>query len=408
MHQVKKVVENLYWVGGNDRRLALFENAFPIPRGISYNAYLLLDTKTVLFDTVDKAISEVFYENLDFVLNGRTLDYVVINHVEPDHCANLALLVQRYPAITIVGNKRTGSMLKQFFSFDAGKFDEHFKLIAEGDTLETGAHTLKFAMAPMVHWPEAMVTYDMTAKVLFSADAFGTFGALNGHIFADELEFEREWLPDARRYYANIVGKYGSQVQALLAKTAKFDVSVVCPLHGPCWRKDFDWYLKKYQLWSTYKPEDAAVMIAYGSIYGHTENAAMILAANLAEKGVHNIKIFDASSTHVSEIVAEAFRCSHLVFASATYNGGIFCSMETLIHHLIAHNLQNRTIAFIENGSWGLESGRLMRELCAQLKNTMLLDATVNFKSAVKEEGRVLLENLAGEICNSMAKSALE
>ncbi|MDR2481735.1 MAG: FprA family A-type flavoprotein [Spirochaetaceae bacterium] len=407
MYQVKKIINDLYWVGGSDRRLALFENVFPVPRGVSYNSYLLLDKKTVLFDTVDKSISEIFYQNISFLLKGRTLDYVVINHVEPDHCANLGELVLKYPALKIIGNKRTLEMLRQFFDFSGSgrDFDSMTLAVKEGDVFESGTHKLTFVMAPMVHWPETMATYDSTEKILFSADAFGTFGALNGHIFADEFEFERDWLPDARRYYANIVGKYGNQTQALLSKASGLDISIVCPLHGPVWRKNFDWYFEKYQRWSTYAAEETSVMMVYGSVYGATENAVNILASLLAEKGVRNIAIYDASVTHPSVIVAEAFRCSHLVFASTTYNGEIFCSMETVLRDLKEHNLQNRTVAVIENGSWAPQSGRLMREVFVSMKNIMVLDETVSIKSSVKEEQYAAFEKLAEVLFASMSES---
>lgn len=268
----------------------------------------------------------------------------------------------------------------------------------EGDTLSTGRHTLAFAMAPMVHWPEVMVTYDQTDKTLFSADAFGTFGALNGHLFADELDFKCQWLPDARRYYTNIVGKYGPQVQSLLKKAAGLDIARICPLHGPVWRQDLDWFIEKYRLWSTYAPEEKAVLIAYGSVYGHTENAAEILACRLAERGVANIAVHDVSKTHASELVSEAFRCSHLVAASVTYNNGIFTPMETFLLDLKAHGLQNRTVAVVENGSWAPQAGRLMTELLSSMKNMTLLEGTVTLRSSVKEEQRQQLEDLADKI----------
>ena len=326
MHHAISIREDLFWVGGNDRRLALFENVFPIPRGVSYNAYVLLDEKTVLFDTVDKSVSGVFFESLAHVLAGRKLDYLIVNHMEPDHAATMEELVLRYPEVTIVTNAKAVAMIKQFFLFDV---DARCKVVAEGDTLTTGRHTLAFLMAPMVHWPEAMVTYDATTRTLFSADAFGTFGALSGNLFADEVDFERDWLDDARRYYVNIVGKYGTQVQALLKKAATVDIDMICPLHGPVWRTNLSWFIEKYQRWSTYTPEDNAVMIAYASVYGNTENAANILASKLAARGVKKIAMYDVSATHPSVIVSEAFRCSHLVFASTTYNAGIFCNMET-------------------------------------------------------------------------------
>jgi flavorubredoxin len=409
MHLVREISENLFWVGADDRRLELFENVFPIPRGVSYNSYLLLDKKTVLFDTVDKSVSAVFYENLSFLLKNRSLDYVVINHVEPDHCANLAELVLRYPGVKIVGNAKTADMLKQFNNFEASNynFESGFLEVKEGDFLETGKHKFTFVMAPMVHWPEVMVSYDTTEKILFSADAFGTFGALSGHIFADELNFETEWLNDARRYYTNIVGKYGNQVQALLAKAAALDIKLVCPLHGPVWRKNFGWYLEKYQRWSAYVPEDDAVLIVYGSIYGNTENAANILAALLAEKGVRNIRLFNVSKTHPSEIVAEAFRCSHLIFAAATYNAGVFCNMETVLEHLKAHNIQNRTVAIIENGSWAPQAGEIMAKFFQTIPKINMIERKITINSSLKQNQRSELELLAGDIYASMPKTVI-
>jgi len=401
MHCTKKIQDGLYWIGASDRRLALFENVFPIPRGVSYNAYVVLDEKTVLLDTVDRSVSGVFFENLEHVLDGRPLDYLIVNHMEPDHAATMSELVLRHPEVKIVCNAKTLVMIRNFFDFDV---DGRVQVIAEFDTLCTGAHTFTFVMAPMVHWPEAMVTYDTTSKTLFSADAFGTFGALNGNLFADEVNFEVEWLPDARRYYTNIVGKYGVQVQALLKKAATIDIEMICPLHGPVWRRNIDWFIGKYQQWSRYEPEERAVMIAYASVYGNTENAACILASELAERGLRNVVMYDVSATHPSVIVAEAFRCSHLVFASTTYNAGIFCNMETVLTDLKAHNLQNRTVALIQNGSWAPTSGELMRGMVAGMKNMTVLDATVDIRSSVKDAQRRQLEALAGAIADSMPK----
>ena len=403
MHHAISIREDLFWVGGNDRRLALFENVFPIPRGVSYNAYVLLDEKTVLFDTVDKSVSGVFFESLAHVLAGRKLDYLIVNHMEPDHAATMEELVLRYPEVTIVTNAKAVAMIRQFFLFDV---DARCKVVAEGDTLTTGRHTLAFLMAPMVHWPEAMVTYDATTKTLFSADAFGTFGALSGNLFADEVDFERDWLDDARRYYVNIVGKYGTQVQALLKKAATVDIDMICPLHGPVWRTNLSWFIEKYQKWSTYTPEDNAVMIAYASVYGNTENAANILASKLAARGVKKIAMYDVSATHPSVIVSEAFRCSHLVFASTTYNAGIFCNMETALLDIAAHNLQNRTVALIENGSWAATAGKLMAELLGKLKNITVLENKLTIKSSLKEGQLAALDGLADAIAASLKKEA--
>ena len=400
MYCVKTIKDDLFWVGGTDRRLALFENAFPIPRGVSYNSYVLMDEKTVLFDTVDKAVSQQLFENLEAVLKGRGLDYVVVNHMEPDHCATLGEVAARYPDAKVVCNAKTVSIIKQFYDFD---IDSRALVVKEGDTLSTGRHSLTFVMAPMVHWPEVMVTYDTTDKILFSADAFGTFGAMNGNLYADEVNFERDWLDDARRYYTNIVGKFGPSVQALLKKAAGLEIAMICPLHGPVWRDNISWYVDKYLTWSSYQPEEKAVMIAYGSIYGHTENAANILACRLADKGVKNIVMYDVSNTHPSYLIAEAFRCSHLVLASVTYNGGLFSYMEHFLSELKAHGLQGRTVALVENGSWGVLAGKLMGEALSGMKNMHVLENKVTVKSALKEGQEAELEALAQAVWESMA-----
>lgn len=399
MYCVKQIRDDLYWVGGTDRRLALFENMYPIPRGVSYNSYLVVDEQTVLLDTVDRAVSDQFLENIAHVLGGRKLDYLIVNHMEPDHCAVIEDLIRRYPELKIAGNAKTFTMMKQFYGFDA---DAHAVVVKEGDTLSTGSHTFTFVTAPMVHWPEVMVTYDAGEKILYSADAFGTFGAMNGNLYADELDFDRDWMDDARRYYTNIVGKYGPQVQALLKKAAGLEIEMICPLHGPIWRADIAKFIEKYDRWSSYRPEEAAVLIAYGSVYGHTENAANILAAKLADLGVRNIAMYDTSATHPSVILSEAFRCSHLVFASSTYNNGIFTSMETLLADLKAHNLQNRKFALIQNGSWAPASGKLMGEILAGFKGFEQIGETVTLKSAVKDEQFAALGALADQIAASV------
>lgn len=399
MYCIKKIKDDLFWVGGTDRRLTLFENAFPIPRGVSYNAYVLKDEKTVLFDTVDNAIGDQLFENLEAVLEGRTLDYVIVNHMEPDHASTLSEVVRRYPEVKIVCNAKTVAIIKQFFDFD---IDSRAVIVKENDTFCTGKHTYTFVMAPMVHWPEVMVTYDMTDKILFSADAFGTFGAMNGNIFADEVNFERDWLDDARRYYTNIVGKFGASVQTLLKKAAGLDIQMICPLHGPVWRENISWYVDKYLTWSSYAPEERAVMIAYGSIYGNTENAANILACRLADRGVRNIAVYDVSSTHPSVLVSEAFRCSHLVFASVTYNGDIFTNMERVLGDLKAHALQNRTVALMENGSWGLIAAKQMKEIISTMKNMEILEPSLSIKSSLKKGQEAEIDAIADAIAASV------
>ena len=399
MYCVKNVTPDLIYVGGSDRRLALFENVFPIPRGVSYNAYVVLDEKTVLLDTVDKAVSGVFFENIEHVLAGRKLDYVIVDHMEPDHAATLGELVLRYPEVKVVCNAKIEVMIRQYFDFD---IDSRAVLVKEGDTLSTGKHTFTFVMAPMVHWPEVMVTYDVTDKILFSADAFGTFGALSGGIFADEYDFENEWLDDARRYYTNIVGKYGTQVQALLKKASGIEIDMVCPLHGPVWRQDLNWFIDKYAHWAAYAPEEKAVLIAYASVYGNTENAAEILAARLSDRGVKNIAMYDVSVTHPSVIVAEAFRCSHLVLAAPTYNNGVYPAMLNLLHDMKALNLQNRTVALMENGSWAPSCARQMRALLEEMKSMEILEPVVTLKSALKDDSLAQLDALRDALIASL------
>ena len=394
MHFTRKVTDDLTWVGADDRRLACFEGVYGVPEGVSYNSYLLQDEKTVLFDTVDKAVYQTFFENVKYALGGRKLDYLVIHHMEPDHAYTIEALLTRYPEVTIICNAKVQAMLGQFFDLDlTGKI----QIVKEGDTFSSGKHSFAFVMAPMVHWPEVMMTYDTTDKVLFSADAFGTFGALNGRLFADEGDFFGEELDEARRYYTNIVGKYGAQVQAALKKAAKLDLGIVCPLHGPVWRAHFGDFLEKYLLWSSYTPEEKSVCLAYASVYGHTENAANILAGKLVERGVR-VRMFDTSVIPASYIVSNAFRCSHLVLASTTYNAGIFVTMESLIHDLVAHNLCNRKIALIENGSWAPTSGKLMREALSVLKGTEFINDAITLKSALKEDQLDALDALADAI----------
>ena len=382
MFCLKKISDDLVWVGANDRRLAMFEGVYSVPGGVSYNSYLLCDEKTVLFDTVDKAVQNRFLENLNEALGSRTLDYLVVQHMEPDHSAALLDLLRLYPDMKIVCSAKTREFIKQFFDAD---IDLRTQIVKEGDILSTGRHTLHFVMAPMVHWPEVMVTYDSADKILFSADAFGCFGALNGALFADEVDFQRDYMGEARRYYTNIVGKYGAQVKTMLEKTSAFEINMICPLHGFVWRKKLQDIISKYALWSSYTPEENGVMIAYASVYGNTENAAEILSSRLREKGVKTV-MFDVSVAPASEIVAAAFKWSHLVFASTTYNAGIFVTMEALLSDLVAHNIQNRTVAIIENGSWAATSGGLIREKLGKCKNIKFVDKMISIKSSLKRD----------------------
>ncbi|GHU53835.1 hypothetical protein FACS1894132_07180 [Clostridia bacterium] len=400
MYNVKEIHKDLYYVGGSDHRLALFENVYPIDKGVSYNSYLFNGEKTVLMDTVDRSVSGVFFENIEFLLDGRPLDYVVVSHMEPDHSGTLKELLQRYPSVKIIANERTIRMINQFFTLDA-----EFYVVKDGESLAIGDKIFNFVFAPMVHWPEVMVTYESTTKALFSADAFGTFGALNGGIFADELNFERDFLPEARRYYTNIVGKYGTQVASLLRKALTLDIGIIAPLHGPVWRKNISWIIDKYAKWATYTPEEDAVVIAYSSVYGNTENAVYILAGELNERGVKNIAVYDVSVTHPSFIVSEAFRASHLVFAATTYNAGIFINMENLLNDLAEHNIQNRTVALLENGSWAPTSGGLMRDIFEKQKNITFVGDIVTISSSVSEQTRGEILELAKNITESFPKA---
>lgn len=399
MHSTRKVKDDLIYVGGSDRRLSRFENLFPIPKGVSYNSYVLLDEKTVLFDTADESISRQYIENVVHALNGRPLDYMVVQHMEPDHCAMIDDMLRRYPEAKMVCSAKAVGMFAQFYGTDVAA---RALVVKEGDKLSTGEHTLHFVMAPMVHWPEVMVTYDEKDTILFSADAFGTFGALAGNIFDDEITFDTTWMNDARRYYTNIVGKYGVQVQALLKKAASLDIEMICPLHGPIWRKDLGLLLEKYQKWSTYEPEDKTVMIAYATMYGNTENAANVLAGMLADKGVKNIAMYDVSETDVSELVAESFRCSHLVLAAPTYNSGIQPKMAAYLSDIKALNLQNRTVAVIDNGTWAATAGKQMIGMLEGMKNMTILENTISIKSALAENQLGALEALADELAKQV------
>ena len=400
MQNTHPISQDLVYVGVSDRRTALFENVYPIPRGVSYNSYVLLDEKTALFDTTDASVASQFFENVQAALAGRKLDYVVVHHMEPDHAATLMDFLLRHPVATVVTTAKAAQMMEQFFGYKP----EKMQVVKEGDEIVTGRHRLQFIMAPMVHWPEVMMTYDATDKVLFSADAFGTFGALSGNIFADEVDFEREWIDDARRYFTNIVGKYGVQVQNVLKKAAALDIKMICPLHGPVWRSHLEWFIGKHDLWSRYEPEEKGVVIIYGSIYGHTEAAALRLGTLLAQRGIKNIKAYDASRTHTSTLVAECWRASHIVLACSTYNNGIFTPVEELLHDLKAHAWQRRTVALLENGSWAAQSGKLMRAELEQMKDITIVGETVSLKSAAAPAQEEQLAALADAIVGSMGK----
>ncbi|MBE6584681.1 MAG: MBL fold metallo-hydrolase [Ruminococcaceae bacterium] len=398
MHCTRKICENVYWIGGNDRRLAMFEGVYSVPKGVSYNSYVILDEKIAVCDTVDAAVSRVYFENLAQVLGDRTPDYLIVHHMEPDHAATIDDFVRRYPEVKIVCNAKILGMIKQFFDFDA---DIRAHVVNEGDTLSLGERTLTFINAPMVHWPEVMMSYESHDKMLFTADAFGCFGALNGAIFADEVDFDRDYLDEARRYYTNIVGKYGTQVVNALKKASALDIKYVCPLHGFVWRENIGYFIDKYLKWATYTPERNGVMIAYASVYGNTANAAEILSTALRTKGIETV-MFDVSVTPASEIIAAAFKYSHAVFASTTYNAGIFVTMEELLRDIAAHNIQNRTVAFIQNGSWAPSSAKQMKEIMATVKNTTLIESVVDVRSSVKQATLESIYALADEIAATL------
>ena len=399
MHNEIRITSDMFYIGGNDRRLSLFEGVYAVPEGVTYNSYFIDGAKTVVLDTVDKAISDLFFENVTHLLAGRPLDYLIVNHMEPDHSAALIQLADRYPQLTIVCTSQAGQMIDQFFP-------QHnplnVKTVKEGDTLTVGRHTFQFVAAPMVHWPEVMVTYDQTDKILYSADAFGSFKALAGGIYNDQIDFAHDWLNEARRYYGNIVGKYGPQVMALLTKAAALDIKMICPLHGVIWRSNIDWLIGKYTQWATYTPEVNGVLIVYASIYGHTANAAEILAAKLNERGVSEIAMYDVSVTHSPDIIAQAFKYSHIVFASPTYNMGIFYAMENVLADFAAHQIKNRTVAIIENGSWAPASGRLMKQIITQMPDLTLLENTLSIRSALNQDTAAQLDQLADAIFASL------
>ena len=402
MYCVKNVTSDLYYVGGSDRRSPLFEAAHPIPDGVSYNNYVLLDEKTVLMDTADRSVAEVFFENVAQVLGGRKLDYIVVQHMEPDHSASLGQALCLYPDAQVICTAKAAAMIKQFTGIE---ITARARLVKEGDTLPCGRHTLKFIMAPMVHWPEVMVTYDETDHTLFSADAFGHFGALDGALFADEVDFFQDYLGEARRYYANIVGKYGTPVQGLLKKAAGLEIERVCPLHGFVWRKDIDKIAAKYDLWSKYQPEEQGVLIACASVYGNTMNAAGIVASKLREAGI-KCALYDVSTTDPSYILSEAFKYSHLLLASPTYNNGVFVKMENLLHDMAAHALANRTVFMIQNGSWAPNSAAGMKAILEGLKGFAFAEPVLTLKSALAAGQTDEVDAFVNAICESMGGNA--
>lgn len=398
MNNVKKITDGIFWIGGSDRRLARFENIFPIPEGVSYNSYFIDDEKTAVFDTADITVADQYIENLKTALNGRKLDYLVVLHMEPDHCSLIDKVTALFPEVTVVGGKQTFVFMEQFFpeSKDYNRLE-----VKEGDSLSTGAHTFNFVSAPMVHWPEVLFAYDAKAKALLSADAFGTFGALDGGIFADEYDFEKDFLDSSRRYYANIVGKYGVQVQAALKKAAGLDIQMILPLHGPVWRKDLNVILEKYQKWSTYQSESDGVIVVYGSLYGHTASAAEKVASSLRDKGILDVKVYDVSGTDVSYLIGEVWRAKRIVLLCPTYNGGIYPPMEGFINDMIALGVQNRVFALAQNGTWAPVTGKMMSEKLTNLKNVNILENVLTIKSALSAKDAEALNSFTDAICGA-------
>ena len=381
-----EISDSIRYIGANDDELKIFENQYNLPNGMAYNSYLIKDEKVVVMDTIDRRKTETWLQNLENELQGRNIDYLVISHLEPDHAGSIKIFLDKYPNTTLVGNAKTFEMLPQFFDINP---DIKKMTVKEGDTLNIGKHTLQFIMAPMVHWPEVMVTYEQTEKVLFSADAFGKFGIIDD---------DDDWACEARRYYFGIVGKFGASVQALLNKAKKLDIKTICPLHGPVLTENLEYYINKYDTWSSYKPEDEGVLIACASIYGHTMEVAKKLEGMLKEKGAEKVVLTDLSNDDIDEAVEDAFRYSKVVLAASSYNTRVFPPMEHFLTKLRDRNYQNRTIAIIENGSWAPSAGKCMKAIITEMKNIEIIEPTITIKSAMKEENKEELDKLAEKL----------
>jgi len=380
------ITDTIKYIGADDKDIDLFESQYVVPNGVSYNSYVILDEKVAVMDTVDARRGEEWLNNLEEALAGRAVDYLVVSHMEPDHAANIQALAEKYPELKIVGNAKTFPMIGQFFDID---LSQRSHVVKEGDTLNLGSHELTFVMAPMVHWPEVMVSYESSEKILFSADGFGKFGA---------LDTEEDWACEARRYYFNIVGKYGAQVQALLKKAAGLDIQMICPLHGPILKENLEYYIGKYQVWSSYEPEDEGILVAYASIHGNTKKAAMKLKEILETKGAKKVAITDLSRDDMAEAIEDAFRYDKMVLAAATYDGGIFPCMEDFLHHLKSKTYRKRTVALMENGSWAPIAAKNMRAMLEQMKDITICDKVVTLKSTMKESSLADMEALAEEL----------
>lgn len=385
------ISDSIKYIGVDDRDIDLFESQYVVPDGVTYNSYVILDEKTALMDTVDKRGAQEWEQNLQAALDGRKLDYLVISHLEPDHAGSIGRLLELYPDVKLVGNAKTFQMLPQFFPVDLG---EHMVTVKEGDVLSLGTHTLNFYMAPMVHWPEVMVTYESSEKILFSADGFGKFGAM-------DAKDDEGWSCEARRYYFNIVGRYGASVQALLKKAAKLDIAMICPLHGPILKENLGYYIGLYDTWSSYNPENKGVLIAYASIHGNTAKAASKLAEMLRAKGVEKVVVSDLAREDMAEVIEDAFRYDRMILAAASYDGGVFPCMQDFLHHLQSKAYQKRTVGILENGSWGPTAGRTMKAILDTMKNITVVEPMVTIKSTLKEENMADLETLADAIAQA-------
>ncbi len=400
MYNIYEISPDIFWVGGNDRRIERFENMFPLPNGVAYNSYLILDEKTALIDTVDSSISALYLENITHVLKGRELDYLVINHMEPDHCANIEEIVRRYPKVKLVGNQKTFQFIQQYYSLDMAS---NYMEVKEGFELALGSHTLRIYLAPMVHWPEVMVTYEISKGILFSADAFGSFGAIAGNIFVDQVDFNDQFLDEARRYYSNIVGRYGTQVQALLKKLSALPINMICSLHGLIWRgNDVAYIMDKYNLWSSYLPEKKGVVLAYASMYGNTENVMSALATKLALRGVKDMRMYDVSKTHPSYIISDIFKYSNVVIGSPTYNMNLYFMMDSLLKELSVLNVKNRKYTLIGNHTWASAALKNMTEMIGELKDSEIVGTPLDVKSTLKSDREAELDAIADAICQSM------
>ncbi len=398
MYCVQEIAPRVFWVGGSDRRLALFENMFPLPNGVAYNSYLIMDEKTALIDTVDRSISDLYLENVTHVLGGRSLDYLVINHMEPDHCANIEEIARRYPNVKIIGNKKTFQFIEQFYNMD---LKANYQEVKEGEELLLGANSLRFYMAPMVHWPEVMVTYEVSQGILFSADAFGSFGADAGNLFADEVD-EKD-MDEARRYYANIVGRYGSQVQALFKKLTGVPINMICALHGLIWRnEDIAFIFDKYDKWSRYEPEKKGVVLVYASMYGNTENIMNALANKLAIRGVRDMKMYDVSKTHPSYIISDLWKYSHMVIGSPTYNMHLYFVMDALLKDISVLGLKDRKVSIIGNHSWASAAMKSIKEQIEAMNNMEIIGTPLDIRSTLKADKEYELDALADSIFESL------